>query len=492
MYKTVSEVDQFDIRTADGRIWPVMDPAHEDWVIELAKQLMADGVDIELDKWSTKEGHDLNHYMEQMANDPTITRVICICDKLYAQKANARKGGVGTESQIISKEVYERVNQEKFLPVVKERDEDGKPCLPTFFGSRKYFDFSNSDNYADEYEKLLRNILDRPALAKPPLGSPPTHIMDDAAVSVSSAGKAKRFKDFVINAKGNPSAAFEDFVDGFVTDLEDLRISYSQDQEKTWCQTLFDNIGTAAAHRDVYVDAISAGAKHVRDDWFIPAMHSLLEKLLPFRSRPQHLGSSYRTSEDNFKFIVYELFLYTFAAFIKARRYSDARSLIDAVYVAPEHLDEGGGLQSNDVGGFNSYTDQLETTCAERDRTRRLSVMGDLLHERATRSDIRFTDLLQADILCWLAVTQWYPKSFVYAGRAGKLELFARALNESGFAPLKTLLNITTPQQLLEEIINPKLARLAQSERLFHARVDFSDLMNLREFARVWRIGDPE
>jgi hypothetical protein len=82
---------------------------HTSWVADLGERLMADGVDVLLDQWSLKHGHNVNAFMEQMVLDPSIKRVLIISDAAYAAKANARKGGVGTESQIISQEVYEKV-----------------------------------------------------------------------------------------------------------------------------------------------------------------------------------------------------------------------------------------------------------------------------------------------------------------------------------------------------------------------------------------------
>jgi hypothetical protein len=40
-------------------------PEHEQWVIDLAEQLCNDGVDIQLDKWGLKEGHDKFSFMEK-------------------------------------------------------------------------------------------------------------------------------------------------------------------------------------------------------------------------------------------------------------------------------------------------------------------------------------------------------------------------------------------------------------------------------------------
>jgi len=86
---------------------------HEAWVIELAERLVESGVDVVLDKWELREGQDKYHFMERMVSDPDVTKVIVISDRKYAEKADQRTGGVGTESQIISREVYEKTDQQK-------------------------------------------------------------------------------------------------------------------------------------------------------------------------------------------------------------------------------------------------------------------------------------------------------------------------------------------------------------------------------------------
>jgi len=85
--------------------------------------------------------------MEKMVTDPEIKKVVLICDEKYAAKADGRMGGVGTETQIISREVYENQAQEKFVAVVREKDESGKAYLPTYYKSRIYIDLSEEDRY---------------------------------------------------------------------------------------------------------------------------------------------------------------------------------------------------------------------------------------------------------------------------------------------------------------------------------------------------------
>jgi len=104
------------------------DQEHTDWVVALAERLMGDAIEVVLDRWDLREGHDKYVFMEKMVTDATVTKVLMICDKGYKAKADDRAGGVGTESQIISAEVYGKVAQEKFIPVVVEHD-DGHPCL---------------------------------------------------------------------------------------------------------------------------------------------------------------------------------------------------------------------------------------------------------------------------------------------------------------------------------------------------------------------------
>lgn len=100
-------------------------PTHEQWVMELAVRLSEDDVDVIIDKWALREGHDAHAFMEQMVTDPSISKVIMICDVAYVEKANSRAKGVGTETQIITGEIYGNTTQDKFVAVIAEKDAQG-------------------------------------------------------------------------------------------------------------------------------------------------------------------------------------------------------------------------------------------------------------------------------------------------------------------------------------------------------------------------------
>jgi hypothetical protein len=154
-------------------------PSHEQWVLDLATDLRESGVDVILDKWDLKEGHDAVAFMEQMVTNPEIKKVAIVSDRTYADKADGRAGGVGTETQIISRNVYENQVQEKFVAVVTEKDNNGKPFLPTYYKSRVYIDLSETDSYSENFEKLLRWIFDKPLYVKPEIGGTPSFLNDD-------------------------------------------------------------------------------------------------------------------------------------------------------------------------------------------------------------------------------------------------------------------------------------------------------------------------
>lgn len=126
-----------------------------------AQRLVSHGIDVVLDKWDIKEGQDKYAFMERCVNDPEITKVLIICDKAYALKADGRTGRVGDETVIISSEIYGNMKQEKFIPVIAEKNEDGKPYVPVYIKTRIYVDLSDQNTYEAEYEKLLRNIYEK-------------------------------------------------------------------------------------------------------------------------------------------------------------------------------------------------------------------------------------------------------------------------------------------------------------------------------------------
>ena len=130
----------------------------DELILDLAQRLVNHGVDVVLDKWDLKGGQDKYAFMERCVNDSEITKVLIFCDKAYAQKANDRTGGVGDETVIISSEIYGKTQQDKFIPIIVQKDENSEPYVPIYIKTRIYIDLSDEDKFEQEYEKLLGTV----------------------------------------------------------------------------------------------------------------------------------------------------------------------------------------------------------------------------------------------------------------------------------------------------------------------------------------------
>jgi hypothetical protein len=200
-------------------------PAHEQTVLNLATELRESGVDVILDKWDLKEGHDSVAFMERMVTDPGIKKVAIISDKTYAEKADGRVGGVGTETQIISKKVYDQQIQEKFVAVVTEKDDEGKAYLPTYYKSHIYIDLSEEDRYIENYEKLLRWIFDKPVNVKPELGPRPAFLSEEGNhLSLGTSLLFKRCMDALKLSEPHATGTLNEYCSTVVTNLERFRL----------------------------------------------------------------------------------------------------------------------------------------------------------------------------------------------------------------------------------------------------------------------------
>lgn len=155
-------------------------------VLSLATDLMNDGVDVVLDQWSLKEGNDTYAFMEQSVTDSTITNVLILLDPNYEKKADTRDGGVGTETQIISPEVYNKVRQEKFLPVVFERGENGEIPKPQYLKTMLHFDLSQNEKYDLEYQRLVKRLYGIEIVEKPELGKKPSWIEEKSSITTKT------------------------------------------------------------------------------------------------------------------------------------------------------------------------------------------------------------------------------------------------------------------------------------------------------------------
>jgi TIR domain len=144
-------------------------PAHKDWVLKLASDLRAKGVDVVLDQWDLVAGQDVSLFMQRGISE--ADRVIMICSSPYVTKSEQGVGGAGYERLIVTAEVVNSIDTIKFIPILRGASSSKK--TPSFLGPRKYIDFEADSDYEFKLIELAREIHGAPAISKPPLGPNP-------------------------------------------------------------------------------------------------------------------------------------------------------------------------------------------------------------------------------------------------------------------------------------------------------------------------------
>lgn len=429
-------------------------PEHEQWVIDLATELRESAVDVVLDKWDLKEGHDAYAFMEKMVTDPDIKKVAMICDRTYAEKADGRSGGVGTETQIISKEVYEKEQQDKFVAIVSEKDDSGRAYLPTYYKSRIYIDLSEPDNYAENYDKLLRWVFDKPLHIKPELGKKPAFLSDKEIVSLGTTSSFKRAVESIKNNKPHASGSLDEYLTIFGQNLERFRISNDKGE---FDEELIKNIDDFIPYRNEAIQLFIIIAQYSPVEDYIDKLHRFFEGLIPYMDRPENVTRYRRSDYDNFKFIVHELFLYAIAILLKFERFNQTALLLRQHFYMPGNSDYGRDVMMS-FHIFRKYTSSLQHR-NERLKLRRLSLRADLLKERCQGIGIDFRYLMQADFVSFMRAeidsmrgdkySEWWPETLLYLGHYHSgFEIFARAKSRKYFDKIKCLFDINEPKDL--------------------------------------------
>lgn len=433
-------------------------PEHEQWVINLATELRESGVDVILDKWDLREGHDAIAFMEKMVSDPDIKKVVIICDRLYVEKADGRSGGVGTETQIITPEIYEREDQSKFVAIIAEEDEEGKPHLPIYYKSRIYIDLSDSDLYAKNFEQLLRWIYDKPLYVKPELGEKPSFLNESATITLGTTVKFRRALDAIRNNKGYCAGALNEYFETFTANLERFRL---EGGEGEFDDRVVQSIAELLPFRNEAIEIFLALAQYRN----IPETHQQLQRffegLIPYMHRPEHVMRYQEWDFDNFRFTIHELFLYAAASFLKYECF-------DAVSYLLRHRYYWRGTPTSDkMIPFSEIYETMKSLSHRNKRLelRRISLRADLLEQRARASGIPFSEIMQADFVLYVRdcfdslrhqtdqtwIRQvWWPQTLIYSERhRGPFQIFARAESREYFNRVKCLFEIEDKEDFL-------------------------------------------
>ena len=449
-------------------------PEHEKWVLDLATDLRESGIDVVLDKWELKEGHDANAFMEKMVSDSDIKKVIIVCDRTYAEKSNARVGGAGTEAQIISQELYQQQDQDKFVAVIAEMDDVGKPYLPAYYASRIHIDFSDPSRYSEKFEQLLRWIANKPIHKKPELGKLPAYLSDeDGAVTLATSALKRRAYDALTGSKEYAHPATKDYFELFTEELEKFRLDPDVDP---LADEFMSNLDSFVPYRNECLEVVKAIARYSRDERYEDIIHEFFDRFLQYYDPPEGLNRYRKIAFDNYKFFGHELLLHCAAKFVAEERHDLFNALVDRQYYREKQASYGSQALC-EFTVFRQYLNSLEVRNRKLD-LRRLSLAADILKQRTASSGTKFLNIMEVDFILFLRAdlanfdnfNRWWPDTLVYLGFDYRtFEMFERSRSTRYFKRIQPFLANITKADLQELLAGyqrnePRLPRWEMTE----------------------------
>jgi hypothetical protein len=420
--------------------------------------------------------------MERMVTDASVTHVLVISDKQYAQKADARKAGVGTESQIISKEVYDKVDQSKFIPIVCEFSDDGEPYLPTFLKARVWIDFSTPEAVNENWERLIRLLYGKPLHEKPELGKPPAYIREDKPVPTSPAiAKLNSLKQAILHGKKGIGLYRRDFFNACFEYADSLRVR-GRPQVDSLGEKVLEDCGKLVHVRNHIVDWVLFESEAAPSKEFSEALIEVLERLVDLKSRPPEVNEWNDTWFEAHAVFVYETFLYVIAALLKTNSFGDLHNVFTTYYLLPE-TESSGDNRFGSFDVFEGYSQTLNAVLAPKGQ-RLYSPAAELIKRQADRADISFKAIMEAELLVLLMAflnpnTRWYPQTLFYAGYTREFSLFLRASQHNGFQKLASITGVTDANALREAVKRGHERLRVQEWHDFWPKLSFWQKMNM-------------
>lgn len=374
---------------------------HDEKVIALATNLKGDGVDVIFDKWQLKEGNDTYQFMEKSVLDKSVTNVLILIDPIYAKKANERIGGVGTETQIISSEVYNKVEQRKFIPIVFERDDEGNVCKPQYLKGLLHFDLSIPNTFDTEYQRMVRTLYGIDTYKEPELGKPPAWLEEIPKVSYKSRVGSDFFRG---------SANEEVKKNMFSENLENLKKQILEyDYTKTNVIPCYFEL---IPFRDEFLILVKS-SEYVQDGYKYIA--NFLEKLM-YEIRKQQINDT--NLKETF---VHECFIYVVAYYLKKSANNALRYILNKTYFTGS---SNFNQEADSYNCFYDYNIDLNNAVCKRDGKNYCCGIAQIWIENINVDVCNKDELVSGDLLCYSASLlisnydkkwTWFPLTYLYS-----------------------------------------------------------------------------
>lgn len=391
-------------------------PEHEDWVLDLARALHHDDIDVVLDKWDLRPGHDSIQFMEAMVLDPSITKIIMVIDEKYSERANDRSGGVGIESTILSQDLYSKKASKDIVAVIAEPG--SKP--PLFYASRIYIDLSKSDTYPAQYQQLVRWLYDRFEYERPKTqGQRPSYITEENVTNVLLTELEYRFAlDSVEKGKTNASGMVKTYLDKFHKELSKLSIQEkleglsSVNLDEAVKTELLKSFQQFQLHIREFKILLNSVCTHFPDQRIFNHFKNFLESNLNYLCN-QPSQSKFNAEICLFEIINYQLLLSVIAILVKNDELNTVKDILDEIYIFPAFHIKARNKGSSYFNIFAPSKDKILNILFDQDF---IEPIAELFKNHTDSEIVDFNDLREADALLYfkyVALAIIENKSFV-------------------------------------------------------------------------------
>jgi len=435
-------------------------------VQQLAERLSSDGVHVIIDVWDLKDGQDKYKFMEKMVADPEVKKVLLICNKEYAEKANARRGGVGIESTIVSEELYQKSDQTKFIPVIFENNHEGKPYTPIFAKSRIFVDLSSDDVFETGYDQLLRDIYDKPRFQRPPIGRMPSYLAVEDSACLPTSNKVRGIKNAIMAANPHTHLLISDYLDLFLSSLLGFKIDLKELTNDNFIDIIEESIVKMQPLKNDFLDFIQAIAgtsfltKELLSDFFERMLQFYEDNEINIESSDSLIGVCF----DNFRYFNQDLFISVVTLLINKEQFEIVHDLVSHHFCIYEDRRMSYPKEYSFMR-FRIYNYSLDTFANQRMQPRRISVVADRIKANALK--VKFDDMVRTDLLLYylsliypgksMFENYWYPNLSPYNHQ---FAILPRIVSLRYFNKAKVLFGVTSVAQykaLISSINEPNL-----------------------------------
>ena len=383
-------------------------------VYDFVKRLRNDGIETMFDQFDLKPGNSLHNYMEKCVSDSTVTNVLILLNPEYKKKADERKGGAGIETQIISEEVYNNLENTKFVPIIF--DLEGKQIvdvLPIYLKSRYFVDLSNFDNYEDQYKSLVRHLYGKPAMVKNNIGEKPSWVDDSKSVSYD-VDKINWISNLMLS--GNEKVTYRKSLSILIKETTKYARLFSYET------ITIDNFEEAYSSLSPLKNIVIGCVNELVD------MDKLSDFIEEYFENYNEINSANRNTARwkylMFKILAHEMIISIIAILYKNRKYSQIYNVVTYTFAARDEWERNVNFhiffyseKEQEIFNLDNALGHLKYGSKERHK---LTGIGDYWSRNLAFDFITLQDFVNADILLSnlngiILGDRWFAISYVYS-----------------------------------------------------------------------------